>query len=74
MKKSNFPPFSYSELVKEICELAGLEKKDVEEMVWKEVGYQCKEKTLNFGIDFHIYNEKIENFIKRVLVLSLNAQ
>ena len=67
MKKLNFPPFSYSELVKEICELAGLEEKEVEEMVWKEAlnpGINVKEEALNFGIDFHIYNEKMEKFYK----------
>lgn len=58
---------SYDDLVSEIVEFTDLKKNTAKKMVWNEVfnpGINVKQEALNFEIDFHIYNEKMENFYK----------
>ena len=60
--------YSYDDLVKEISELTGLDRNLVKDRVWKEAlqrGRNVYEGALKFGIDFHIYNEKMENFYRQ---------
>lgn len=58
---------SYDDLVSEIVEFSNLKRSAVKKMVWNEVfnpGINVKQEALDFEIDFHIYNEKMENFYK----------
>jgi len=64
---SHIVPTSFNELVEEISDLTGLPVEVVQKKVWLEAlqpGYNVTEEARNFGIDFHIYNEKMENFYK----------
>lgn len=58
---------SFDDFVSELIEFTDLNEVEVKEMVWREVfdpGCNVKQEALNFGIDFHVYNEKMENFYK----------
>lgn len=59
--------FPYDDLVKEILELTGLARSHVEHRIWKEAlqrGSNVYEDALKSGIDFHVYNEKMERFYR----------
>lgn len=58
---------SYEVLVSEIAEFTGLKHDAVKKMIWNEVfdpGINVKQEALDFGIDFHVYNDKMDLFYR----------
>jgi len=61
------PPMSFDEICQEISEILGKDINEVSKRVWKEslmCGANVMEDAIKFGIDFHVYNEKMERFYK----------
>jgi len=59
------PPMSFDEICQEISEILGKDMNEVSKRVWKEslmCGANVMEDAIKFGIDFHVYNEKMERF------------
>ncbi len=58
---------TFNELVYEITDFTGLDKEEVEEKVWLEAlnpGLNVKNDAVKFGVDLHIYNDKMEKFYR----------
>lgn len=59
---------SFNDLVNEITEFTGLNKEDVREKIWMEAlnpGWNVKKDAIKFGINFHFYDQKMEDFYKQ---------
>ncbi len=60
-------PYSFQELVDEISELTGIDRKVVEQRVWLEAllaGYNTFQDAIKRRLNFHIYNVEMEFFYK----------
>jgi len=66
------PLYDFDEMSLEISELLGENIGIVHKKVWREsllAGANVLESAINFRIDFHIYNEKMERFFKKLMPL-----
>lgn len=60
-------PYSFNELVEEISDILEENKQIVQKKVWLEAlnpGYNIKKDAINFGIEFHVYDQKMESFYR----------
>lgn len=59
---------SFDEVVNELVELTQLSENEVKERVWMEAlnrTWNVPKAAKDFGVDFHIYNEKMEEFYRK---------
>lgn len=59
--------YTFEDIVKEIAEMTGIDTNTVAEKVWLEAlnpGYNVTRDAIQFGLDFHIYNDKMKMFYK----------
>jgi len=60
-------PETFMELIDEIDEMTEIHREEIKERVWNEAlnpGWNVMNDATEFNIDFHIYNDKMENFYR----------